>query len=68
MKTAVIINQNKRLKQLVKQHGEEWEVLWGPEPMQCFNNSMGVHIRSLDGSHRRNIPLNDIFIILQTNK
>jgi len=52
--------KKKRLLQLAKQHGATWEVLAGPEPMQCFNNQLGLRIRSLDGAHERNVAVTDV--------
>lgn len=54
-------HKRKRLKQLMREHGTKWRVVFGPEPMQCFNNELGVHVESIDGTHRRNVHFDDIW-------
>jgi len=53
--------KRKRLQQLIREHGNKWKVLDGPHPMQCFNNELGVHVESCDGTHRRNVHFDDIW-------
>lgn len=54
MKTGTIItSNNKRLKQLVHDHGDQWEIISMPKPLQCYNNNIGIKVRSLDGLHER---------------
>lgn len=52
MKCKILPN-NKRLKQLVKEHGEVWNQLTGIEFPHCFNGEPAVLIESLDRSHKR---------------
>jgi hypothetical protein len=54
-----VLPNSKRLKQLIKQHGEVWEVIDGPMRMQCFNGEIGVFARALSGLHLRNIKKGD---------
>jgi hypothetical protein len=54
-------HKRKRLKQLIREHGCMWKVVSGPEPMPCFNGDLGVHVESIDGTHRRNVHFGDIW-------
>ena len=49
-----------RHKQLIKEHGSKWRVKWGPLPMQCFGNELGLGIESLDNKHFRNVRVEDV--------
>jgi len=57
---ARLLPNTARLKQLIREHGDIWEIEHGPEPMQCFNNDNGFGIRSKDGRHFRNVRPDDI--------
>ena len=46
---------------LMREHGVKWKVMHGPEPMQCFNGDLGVHVESIDGTHSRNVHFDDIW-------
>ncbi len=43
---------NKRLKQLIKEFGEVWNIIEHRESVQCFNNE-GYLVESLSSEHRR---------------
>lgn len=60
MKTIRLLPANKRLKQLIKFHGNQWHQINDLEFMPCFNHAPGVRIRSLDGKHERNVLLTNI--------
>lgn len=60
MHVIQLLPQTKRLKQLIKDHGDVWLCISLPHPMQCFNNDEGVRIESLDGTHCRNVRLDAI--------
>ena len=63
---GVILNaSNKRLKQLMKEHGHQWIMLSEIKPMACFDNEKGCHIQSLDGKHIRNVRLTDISTFIE---
>ena len=61
--TATLLGNTKRLKQLIKEHGDRWVVhSFNPEPMQCFDGALGVQICTFEGSHLRNVRLEDIVL------
>jgi len=64
--------QSKRGKQLVKEHGDLWQHRFGPRPMQCFDNELGIQIETIDGcQYRRNIRVrgdNTFFWIYETGE
>lgn len=65
MRLVILLPNTKRLKQLIKEHGEVWQITGNPEPMQCFNNDMGIAIQSIVDDinvreHSRNVRLTDI--------
>ncbi len=50
----------KRLKQLIKVHGEFWRIIRGHAHLPAFNGEPGVLVESLDGKkHSRWIRLTD---------
>ena len=57
-----ILPNTKRLKQLIKEHGEFWECVSEPRAMVCFDGEMGMLIRSIgdEPKHVRNIMLADV--------
>lgn len=60
---AKLLGNTKRLKQLIKTHGDVWIVHHTEAvPMQCFNDDLGVFISSLDALHSRNVRLTDLDI------
>ena len=50
---------NNRLRQLIRDHGDIWIPEGYPVSMQCFNGARGVTIKSLDGTHIRNVRYNE---------
>lgn len=52
-----LLPTNKRLKQLIKQHGNQWHQI-KQKPVQCFND-IGILITSKDKSHTRWIKPQD---------
>jgi len=56
-KQIIMLPSNNRLRQLITDHGDIWEVIKGPKGMSCFNGQLGMAIQSLDGTHTRNIPI-----------
>jgi hypothetical protein len=50
-----IVPITKRLKQVVKEYGVEWFVISPLRKMQCFDNTLGVKVRSYCGEHTRNV-------------
>lgn len=58
---ATLLPNNKRMKRLIKDHGEEWDVIV-IKPMPCFEGQMGVQIVTKDGEKISNIPINDVSI------
>ena len=49
-----LLPNTKRLKQLIKQHGDEWIVVQENVPVQCFTDSdVGTKICSLNLHHSR---------------
>lgn len=63
MRIVKLLPTNKRLKQLIKEHGPLWWQIGPRERMQCFNNQMGARIRSQDGLHDRNVLISDIEMV-----
>jgi hypothetical protein len=58
MKTVTLLPHTKRLKQLIKEYGEQWTELYRLKA-QCFNGMLGVMIESKDGKHTRWVlPIN----------
>lgn len=50
-----------RLRQLIKEHGDEWIVHHSESvPMQCFNGDHGAFISSIDAKHSRNVRITDL--------
>ena len=61
--TGIMLPNSARLKQLIKEHGQFWQVPNSPaKPMQCFNGDLGFPITSENGKHFRNIRATDIKI------
>jgi hypothetical protein len=58
--TVKLLPNTKRLKQVIKEHGHVWNLLQGPMPMQCFDNELGILIKSLDDKHVRNVRVTDV--------
>ena len=52
METIELLPANKRLKQIVQEHGKLWKLL-KECPVQCFNGATGLFIESMDGRHSR---------------
>jgi len=67
-----VVPVSKRGKQLVKEHGDLWQHRFGPRPMQCFDNELGIQIETIDGcQYRRNIRVrgdNTFFWIYETGE
>ena len=63
MRIVKLQPNNKRLRQLIKEHGSLWWQIGPRERMQCFNNQMGTRIRSQDGLHDRNVLITDIEMV-----
>ena len=42
MKTIILHPSNKRLKQLIKEFGNEWVVINEEESVQCLDNQAGI--------------------------
>jgi hypothetical protein len=60
---AKLLGNSKRLKQLIKEHGDVWVVHHTEAvPMQCFDGGMGVFISCLTAKHSRNVRLTDLDI------
>ena len=57
MQHVKVTANSKRGKQLITEHGDEWELVRALVPMQCFNNNLGFMIRSLNGYHSRNVRM-----------
>lgn len=55
---VILLPVNKRIKQLIRAHGDVWEVMWSCR-MPCFDGSLGLAVRSLDGTHERNVRASD---------
>jgi hypothetical protein len=51
MKTAILKPFSSRIKQLIKIHGDIWNIIESRH-IECFN-SIGIMIESLDGKHSR---------------
>ena len=47
-----ILPKTKRLKQLIKEHGEEWSAISSVQPVMCFDNDLGVKVLSKLGHVR----------------
>ena len=60
--TVTLLPTSKKLKQLIKQHGDQWIPLGEPKPLQCFNNEMGLLIASQDKKHFRNVLVSDVIM------
>lgn len=58
MKVELLPN-NKRLKQLRKEHGKFWNVIERRDNVLCFTGP-GIRIKSLDGKHERWVRPEDI--------
>lgn len=58
--TVRLLPNNKRLKQVIAEHGSVWVIITSVSPMQCFDNRDGVMVESLDKLHRRNVETTDI--------
>jgi hypothetical protein len=61
MARATLLPTNKRLKQVIKEFGNPWEILSTGE-MQCFNGRIGIRIKSQCGKHLRNVEVTDVKI------
>lgn len=48
-----LMGNSKRLKELVRLHGDVWRVRRLEMSVQCFNGDPGVFIEALDGAHSR---------------
>lgn len=53
METCELLPATKRLKQLIKEFGNRWEVAKTFKPCQAFGNDLGMFIVSQDGQHHR---------------
>ncbi len=50
-----ILPKTKRLKQVIKEFGNQWFAVSPIKKMQCFDNALGVQVRSKCGNHNRNV-------------
>lgn len=51
-RVVTLLPDNKRLKQIIREHGEQWLVL-EDRNVQCFSGERGLFIEALHGSHQR---------------
>ena len=58
IRKVILKPNNKRLKQLIKEHGELWSVDIEARPVQCFNGGLGVFISTV--GHSRWVKPEDI--------
>lgn len=59
-----LLPTNKRLKQIIKEHGEVWSVMTAEKSVQCFNDSKtGVFIESKSKLHSRWVRPTDIIYL-----
>jgi hypothetical protein len=61
-KEVTLTPNTNRLRQLVRDHGDVWLKVGPTWNMPCFNGELGVQIKSMDGSHIRNVPLDVVDI------
>ena len=54
-----------RLRQLIRDHGEVWEMMQAPKLIPAFRDDRGVEVRSLNGRHIRWVRLKDTRPIIQ---
>lgn len=51
---VILLPNNSKLRQLIKEHGPEWTVVKKEQPVQCFRDSTtGIMIVSPNGVHSR---------------
>jgi hypothetical protein len=55
-----LLPNSKRLKQVIKEHGNRFRILAPPAPLQCFGNNTGVQAESVKTKHFRNILIEDV--------
>jgi hypothetical protein len=60
MTTVTLLPANKRLKQLVKEHGARWRVLQEWPSLACFSGRPGLLIVSESGAHSRWVELDQV--------
>jgi len=59
MSSIKLLPNSNRLRQLIRDNGEEWDVKGPLRDMPCING-FGIPISSKDGKHLRNIGWRDI--------
>jgi hypothetical protein len=59
-KVVVSCPKSKRLKKLVKDYGEVWEVLSEPKPMLCFDGELGLLVSAQQSVCIRNLLLSEL--------
>jgi hypothetical protein len=55
-----LLPANKRLKQVIKEHGNCFRIVAPPAPLQCFDNAEGVLVESIKTKHLRNVLITNI--------
>jgi hypothetical protein len=60
MTTLILLPTNKRAKQLIKEYGDEWEIL-ERRYVQCFEDQ-GILICSKNNQHTRWVRHSDVII------
>lgn len=58
MRMVKIKPTNKRLKQLITEFGEDWEIIETRQSVQCFDNA-GLLIQSKNKKHHRWVKYSD---------
>ena len=54
-----------RLRQLIRDHGDVWEMTQASRPIVAFQGDRGVEVRSLNGRHTRWVRLKDTRPLVQ---
>ena len=49
----ILLPDNKRLKQLIREFGSEWTIVQKEDHVQCFDGNPGLFIQSICGKHTR---------------
>lgn len=62
VRKLILLPATKRLKQLIKAHGEVWTEV-ERRPVACLGDEVGVFIRSPDGAHTRWVRETDVSLV-----
>ena len=58
--TCKLLPKNKRLKQIFKEHGNEWVIVQEAESVVCLDHGPGLLVETRNGEHFRWVREEDI--------